>query len=125
LPFREQRLDQFLNRRAVVADRFDVVTVMDRLGDAAKLGAELATGLNHARGHAGPELQPDLAAVNAARAVPVQADPHAALVAQVRDGASTPTKAEIVHERHNELHADDLAASHGIDPPGGPDWDVD
>ena len=125
LPFREQRLDQFLNRRAVVADRFDVVTVMDRLGDAAKLGAEVATGLNHARGPASPELQPDLAAANAARAVPTRADPHAALVAHVRDGMRTPTEAEIVHERPNELHVDDLSASYEIEPAAGPEWDVD
>jgi hypothetical protein len=118
LPFREQRLDQFLNRHAVVADRFDVVNVMDRLGDAAKIGAEVATELNHARGPVGPELQPDLAAANAARTLPAQADPHAALVTQVR------AEAEIVHERTNELHVDDTAAAYEIESPASPDWDV-
>lgn len=125
LPFREQRVEQFLSRHAVVADRFDVVTVMDKLGDAAKLGAGVATSLNHARGPGSPELQPDLAAANAARATPVRADPHAALVAQVGEKIGTPTKTEIVHEPHSELHVDGLTASHEIEPAGGPDWGVD
>lgn len=88
LPFREQRLDQFLQRRAVVADRFDVVTVMDRLGDAGKLAAELATTLTHAAGPQVGGAQPDLQAANAELAAQIRPDPHAALVQQVRAGKS-------------------------------------
>jgi hypothetical protein len=86
LPFREHRLDQFLQRRAVVADRFDVVTVMDRLGDAGKLAAELATTLTHATGPHIGQRQPHLQDANAVLAAETLPDPHAALVQQARDG---------------------------------------
>lgn len=86
LPFREQRLDQFMARRAVIADRFDVVSIMDRLGDAAKLAAELATTLDQAGGPVGRPLQPDLLAAHAARAAQLPANPHGPLAEHVRDG---------------------------------------
>ncbi len=94
LPFREQRLDQFLARRAVVADRFDVVAIMDRLGDAAKLAAELATSLDQAGGPTSRPMQPDLLAAHAARAAQLPLEPHGPLAQHIRDGKG-PAPAEL------------------------------
>ena len=94
LPFREGNLDPFLarraaflSRRAVVADRFDVVSIMDRLGDAAKLAAELATALDQAGGPPSRPLQPDLLAAHAARAAQLPPDWSSQFV---RNGAQPP-----------------------------------
>lgn len=86
LPFREQRISEFLTHRPVVADRFDVLTVMDRLEDAAKLAAELAVDLDRCATATVGRPQPGLLAAHAARAGAAQIDPHAALVEHVADG---------------------------------------
>lgn len=127
LPFREQRLDQFLHHRAVVADRFDIVTVMDRLGDAAKLGAEVATTLTYATGPHDRSTQPHLTAANAVRAGAHQADPHAALLAQVRDGMALDGGADQAAPPADvaaELRADTVGG-YDLDSSPTPDWDLE
>jgi predicted nicotinamide N-methyase len=51
LPFRESRLKEFLAHRAVVADRFDVASAVERLWQAAMAAERLAgePALNAAR----------------------------------------------------------------------------
>ena len=46
LPFREYRTAEFLNRQPVVADRFDVMTVVQRLQVAGELAAAVAVDLD-------------------------------------------------------------------------------
>lgn len=120
LPFREQRVEQFLNRRAVVGDRFDVVTVMDRLGDAAKLAAELATTLDQASGSTISTCQPDLVAANADRAAVARPGPRAALVQQVSDGIG-PAGAATDDVR---MDADWAGAVDEGGQQASPDWDM-
>lgn len=128
LPFREQRLEQFLTHRAVVADRFDVVTVMDRLGDAAKLAAELATTLNQAGGPRITPPQPGLAAANAERAA-VRPDPRAALVADLRAGIDPASTDVAVEAASGELRSDHSDAGHAaeydMDQQAAPPWDME
>jgi len=124
LPFREQRVEEFLNRRAVVADRFDVVTVMDRLGDAAKFASELATTLNRAGGPTISTSQPGLVAANADRAAAARPDPHAALVQQVRDGMD-PVGASPGDGRADHVDADRAGAVYEADQQATPDWDME
>lgn len=121
LPFREQRLDQFLARRAVVADRFDVVAIMDRLGDAAKLAAELATTLDQAGGPASRPLQPDLLAAHAARAAQLPPQPHGPLAEHVRDRMqpAEPAAAEAV------ALAPELVVDVDDDYQAAPDGDIE
>jgi hypothetical protein len=126
LPFREQRLDQFIARRAVIADRFDVVSIMDRLGDAAKLAAELATTLDRAGGPVDRPLQPDLLAAHAARAAQLPPDPHGPLAEHVRDGmqgacGADPGMLEVSAPPAEVLRGDVDDA----DYQSAPDWDVE
>ncbi len=103
-----------------MADRFDVMTVMDRLYEAAKLGAELATALNHATS----PTQPGLAAANAARSAAPQAEPQAALV---RDGMN-PLNGATADPAGPAAVADlraDAALEYETDVPATPSWDIE
>lgn len=85
----------FLGHHGVVADRFDVVTVMDRLGDAAKLGAEVATTLHRAKVPIGRADQPDLVEANAARAPRLLPDTRNGVVAQMHDGVNAQDEVKV------------------------------
>jgi len=122
LPFREQRLDQFLARHAVIADRFDVVSIMDRLGDAAKLAAELATSLDQAGGPASRPMQPDLLAAHAARAAQLPPEPHGHLAQHLRDGMR-PAQAELA--AGEGVPAELVADVEDADYQAVPDWDIE
>jgi len=124
LPFREQRLEQFLARRAVIADRFDVVSIMDRLGDAAKLAAELATTLNQAGGPASRPMQPDLLAAHAARAAQLPPEPHGPLAQHLRDGMRPPP-AELAAGEAVTIPAELRVDVEDADYQAAPDWDIE
>jgi hypothetical protein len=96
LPFREQRVEEYLARRGVIADRIDIAVVMDRLGDAAKLATELAVTLDHATSPSLDQPQPDQFVGHAIAARP---DPHAALLNQGYDGPDAANGLETVLER--------------------------
>lgn len=124
LPFREQRLDHFLARRAVIADRFDVVAIMDRLGDAAKLAAELATSLDQAGGPTSRPMQPDLLAAHAARAAQLPPEPNGPLAQHIRDGMG-PAPAELAAGEAVASPAQLQVDVEDADYQAEPDWDLE
>ena len=124
LPFREERLQPFLAKRAVVADRFDVAPVMDRLGDAAKLAAELATTLERAVGTSWQHSQPGLTAANAARAAESRPDPQSALTERVRDGMRMNADHEAASLHDSDAHHEPLLTDE-LDRRTAPDFDLE
>ena len=121
LPFREYRVTEFLTRKPVVADRFDVMTVLHRLEVASELAAAVAVDLDRAASATVGRPQPGRLAAHEARLEAAQVDPHAELVQQVANGMLGPGQ-----EPHTPSAAQELRA--GIDdaqPATGPDWDIE
>jgi hypothetical protein len=85
LPFREYRTAEFLNRQPVVADRFDVMTVVHRLTVAGELAASVAVDLDRSTPATIERQQPGRLAAHEARVGSARIDPQAALVHQVAD----------------------------------------
>ncbi len=122
LPFREQRVSEFLTHRPVVADRFDVVTIVDRLDDAAKLAAELAVELDRAASRTVGRAQPGAIAAREARLQRSPLDPHAALVNNIVAGMGGPEPGAA------ELSApepDPRSPEIDAEADTGPAWDIE
>ena len=124
LPFREERLKPFLAKSGVVADRFDVAPIIDRLGDAAKLAAELATTLDRARGAKGRPSQLGLLAANAARAAESRPDPYSPLTERVRDEMHTSVDRETATLQGGGV-LDELLHTEELNSPTTPDFEFD
>lgn len=115
LNFREDRLEQFLARQAVVADRLDLEPVTRRLGDAADLAGSLAMQLDRAP-RPGRPAHPALVHPRATRAAATRVDPHAALSQQV---------SEVMQTAGREDHlADPPLALDVSDERDAPEWDI-
>ena len=121
LPFRQYRVNELLTRKPVVADRFDVMTVLHRLEVASARAAAVAVDLDRAASATVGRHQPGRLAAHEARVENAQIDPHAALVQQVANGMLGPGQ-----DPHTPSAAQDLRA--GIDDAHsatGPDWDIE
>jgi hypothetical protein len=75
LPLREYRTAEFLNRQPVVADRFDVMTVVQRLQVAGELAAAVAVDLDQSMPVTIELQQPGGLAAYEARAAAARIDP--------------------------------------------------
>jgi hypothetical protein len=125
LPFREHRIAAFLNRRPVVADRFDVMKVMDRLQDAGEMAAAVAVDLDRSTPPTVGHQQPGRLAAYAARAGSARFDPHATLVQPI-DSGHTQQVAAAVLAANRDVGATDLRAeTDEIEPASGPDSDIE
>jgi hypothetical protein len=102
LPFREYRTAEFLNRQPVVADRFDVMTVVQRLQVAGELAAAVAVDLDQSMPVTIELQQPGGLAAYEARAAAARIDPHAALVQQVTDSGYARQVADGMHAEISE-----------------------
>jgi hypothetical protein len=121
LPFREYRVTEFLTRKAVVADRFDVMTVLHRLEVAGALAAAVAVDLDRSASATVERQQPGRLAEHEARVEAAHVDPHSATVQQVANGMLGPGQ-----EPHTPEAAPDLRP--GIDDAEsatGPAWDIE
>ena len=121
LPFREYRVTEFLTRKPVVADRFDVMTVLHRLEIASELAAAVAVDLDRAASATVGRPQPGRLAAHEARIEAAPTGPRAALVQQVANDMLGPGQ-----EPHTPEAAPDLRT--GIDDAEsatGPEWDIE
>ena len=129
LPFREYRVSEFLTRKPVVADRFDVMTVLHRLEVAGELAAAVAVDLDRSASATVGRQQPGRLAAYEARVEAAQIDPHAALVQPATDIGLTQQVADGMlgagHEPRTPNAAPDLRAiGDDADAASGPEWDI-
>lgn len=120
LPFREDRLSEFLANRAVVADRFDVAAVLDRLTDAGKLAAEVAIDLDRAAGGVADRDRPGVLADHQARVERSRRDPHAALIGDIVAGMEAAPR-----DPFDGVEAAGVRQEMGEEIESGPDFDVE
>jgi len=127
LPFREYRTAEFLNRQPIVADRFDVMTVVHRLQVAGELAAAVAVDLDRSTPATIERQQPGRLAAHEARAAAASIDPHAALVQQVTDSGHARQVADgmLAVTRDDARGAELRAETDDIERGGGPDLDME
>jgi hypothetical protein len=121
LPFREYRVSEFLTRKPVVADRYDVMTVLHRLESAGQLAASLAVDLDRAASATVGRQQRGLLAAHEARVDAARLDPHTALVQQVADemlGITQETQAPAGETDHRADMDDAESVSQ-------PEWEIE
>jgi hypothetical protein len=123
LPFREYRTAAFLNRQPIVADRFDVMTVVHRLQVAGELAAAVAVDLDRSTPPTVEHQQPGRLAAYEARASSALVDPHAALVLHVADRGNAQEIADGVRTANRD--ADLRTETADIEPHNGPDSDIE
>src|SRR5262249_45772580 len=132
LPFREYRVSEFLNKQPVVADRYDVLTVLHCLKVAGDLAAAVAVDLDRSTPAAIPHQQPGRLAAHEAR-VPTRIAPHVVLVQPVADQGLTYLAAGGMYARRPDAPAPSVSGTPGVQIDVGdpaqladePHWDVE
>ncbi len=125
LPFREYRIAAFLNRQPVAADRFDVMTVVQRLQDAGEIAAAVAVDLDRSTPPTVEHQQPGRLAAYEARAGAGRIDPHSSLVQRVTDSGLAQQVADGMLTSTRRSEADLRAETDEIEPASEPESDIE